>query len=186
MDEDRLRRIAHELSNRVKTPSPKVILKESSSPVTSSTGWLGAGKITMPSGYMDLSPPDGEIEAVLAHELVHIRERHQLETLPLLAFPSLLLTALFWVLTSSSIIFVPLFGLISLVLLCPILLPIIMRHWERRADEGAARLTDPNALIQALERLEPHQTFWGRILHRSVEKRVAHLNKRFGAAPQTK
>ncbi len=196
-DEDRLRRIIHELSSRVNIPSPKVVLKESNSRRVTSIGWWGAGKIIVSSGFMNLSHTDREIEGVLAHELVHIRERHQ-DKLAAFLFLIALVRPLVTFGGSSTFSWMVSDSLLELSWLDAILIGsilsftmVFMRHCERRADEGAARFTDPTFLIQALERLESHsespQTFWGRIkglwariTHRTVEERIAHLKRRSG------
>jgi Zn-dependent protease with chaperone function len=101
---------------------------------------LGGGVVFLTDRLLELLEPV-EVEAVVAHELTHVRRRHTLK----LALVSLLLPLL-------STLF-PAFGLVFLVLLF-LALFALLRRFELEADRGAALAMGSGAfLASALAKL---------------------------------
>ena len=96
-------------------------------------------------------------EAVLAHELAHIKRQHNSKTL-------LLLLALFfisYVFAAQFAAFPNLIGIIMGVLafltLVVFVLPLVSRSMEYEADALASKVVGPAAMISALETLVPNE-----------------------------
>lgn len=107
-----------------------------------------------------------EIEAVIAHELAHLSERHssvmtflQGMAMPLVVPVALLVGTLRFLLPgkcSFRLCFVNAYSLCSMVLfpLTGALIALVSRHWEYRADVIAARLVGTHRYISTLSCLQ--------------------------------
>ena len=130
-----------------------------------------------------------EVEAVMAHELTHLKRGHPFLLVLTLAFtwvvvailPSVIPFAVSWPLAVALALpaGIVLFGLVS-------------RRFEREADAGAVALTgDAEALITGLARLTRLNTMpmdWGRVnesllTHPSTRRRAQVIGARAGMSP---
>jgi len=103
-----------------------------------------------------------EIEAVIAHELAHLSERHssvmtflQGMAMPLVVPAALLASSMISLLYGTGrfrVYLVHAYSLFNLSLfpLTSVLIAIVSRHWEYRADAIAASLVGPDRYIAAL------------------------------------
>ncbi|MES1241113.1 MAG: M48 family metalloprotease [Acidobacteriota bacterium] len=127
-----------------------------------------------------------ELEAVVAHEIGHLRRRHTL------AIPAAFLAIYFGWLYASSFLddVLETVDPLPLLLLCGLLpLRFLLRRFERSADAQAAGLTnDPEAMISALGKLARlsllplRWTWWEDTTstHPSMLRRGEALARRFG------
>lgn len=155
------------LSDRAGLPNPKLYIVPSKSPNAFATGRdPNHAAIALTEGIIDLLPAD-ELDAVIAHELTHVRNRDTLTQ----AVASTLagsLTYLGRILTLGALYF-PVarvgrrgsnpIAILFLLLVGPLsaglLRMAISRTREYAADAGAAEITqNPLALVRALEKLE--------------------------------
>ncbi|MEL7142385.1 MAG: M48 family metalloprotease [Cyanobacteria bacterium J06643_4] len=155
------------LCDRANLPNPKLYIVPSKSPNAFATGRDPEhAAIALTEGIIDLLPPD-ELDAVIAHELTHVRNRDTL----IQAVASTLsssLTYLGRILTIGALYFPvarlgkrgnsPL-AILFLLIIGPfsagLLRMAISRTREFAADQGAAEITkNPLALVRALEKLE--------------------------------
>lgn len=155
------------LCDRANLPNPKLYIVPSKSPNAFATGRDPEhAAIALTEGIIDLLPPD-ELDAVIAHELTHVRNRDTL----IQAVASTLsssLTYLGRILTIGALYFPvarlgkrgnsPL-AILFLLIIGPfsagLLRMAISRTREFAADQGAAEITEnPLALVRALEKLE--------------------------------
>jgi len=167
-----LYRAVQRLSQAGNLPMPKIYVFDSDQPNAFATGRnVNHAAVAASRGLLEMMPQN-ELEAVLAHELSHIKHRDMLISTmaAVMAGAIMMLGRMAW--------FAELFaggrrsdndrggGLASLVLI--VLAPLaafviqmaISRSREFAADEGSAALTgDPSALKKALERI-----------HRTVEE----------------
>ncbi len=155
------------LCDRASLPSPKLYIVPSKSPNAFATGRDPEhAAIALTEGIIDLLPAD-ELDAVIAHELTHVRNRDTL----IQAVAGTLsgsLTYLGRILTIGALYFPvarlgkrsnsPL-AILFLLIVGPfsagLLQMAISRTREFAADAGAAEITEnPLALVRALEKLE--------------------------------
>ncbi len=155
------------LSDRAGLPNPKLYIVPSKSPNAFATGRdPNHAAIALTEGIIELLPAD-ELDAVIAHELTHVRNRDTLTQ----AVASTLagsLTYLGRILTLGALYF-PVarvgrrgsnpIAILFLLLVGPLsaglLRMAISRTREYAADAGAAEITqNPLALVRALEKLE--------------------------------
>ena len=155
------------LSDRAGLPNPKLYIVPSKSPNAFATGRdPNHAAIALTEGIIELLPAD-ELDAVIAHELTHVRNRDTLTQ----AVASTLagsLTYLGRILTLGALYF-PVarvgrrgnspIAILFLLLVGPftagLLRMAISRTREYAADAGAAEITNnPLALVRALETLE--------------------------------
>lgn len=155
------------LCDRANLPSPKLYIVPSDSPNAFATGRDPEhAAIALTKGIIDLLPPD-ELDAVIAHELTHVRNRDTL-TQAVAGTLSGSLTYLGRILTIGALYFPvarigrrgnnPL-AILFLLVIGPfsagLLRMAISRTREYAADEGAAEITgNPLALVRALQKLE--------------------------------
>ena len=155
------------LSDRAGVPSPKFFIVPSKSPNAFATGRdPNHATIALTQGIIDLLPPD-ELDAVVAHELTHVRNRDTL-TQAVAGTLASSLTYVGRILTFGALYFPvaqvgkrgnnPL-AILFLLVIGPfsagLLRMAISRTREYAADEGAAKITgNPMALVRALEKLE--------------------------------
>lgn len=156
-----------QLSDRAGVPNPKFYIVPSKSPNAFATGRdPNHAAIALTEGIIDLLPPD-ELDAVVAHELTHVRNRDTL-TQAVAGTLASSLTYVGRILTFGALYFPvarigkrgsnPL-AILFLLIVGPfsagLLRMAISRTREYAADEGAAEITgNPMALIRALEKLE--------------------------------
>jgi Zn-dependent protease with chaperone function len=181
---DRVRRIVEVLSERVEIPTPVLVFTKSRSPVAvRATDLWGRGKIRVSAGFLELAPPDEEKEGIMAHELIHIQRHHTLRGLVAYCLVVILGFSIIvgFVLTSNDLTGTLTFGLY--VGLAFTSLVLLSRRYEYEADAGAREATTPMSLIRGLELLEPYQTWWGRITHPSVERRIWRLGRPYRDLP---
>lgn len=129
-----------------------------------------------------------EIEAVIAHELAHLSERHstvmtflQGMAMPLVVPAALLvgsMISLLYGVRGFRVYFVNAYSLFSLSLfpLTSILIALVSRHWEYRADAIAAQLVGSDRYIAALRCL--HGMFFQHPDLLSMTVMAAHENRR--------
>ena len=156
------------LCDRASLPNPKLYIIPSKSPNAFATGRdPNHAAIALTQGIIDLLSPD-ELDAVIAHELTHVRNRDTL-TQAVAGTLAGSLTYLGRILTLGALYF-PVsrslgrrgnnpFVILFLLVLAPfgagLLRMAVSRTREYAADEGAAELTkNPLALVTALEKLE--------------------------------
>jgi heat shock protein HtpX len=155
------------LCDRANLPSPKLYIVPSDSPNAFATGRDPEhAAIALTKGIIELLPPD-ELDAVIAHELTHVRNRDTL-TQAVAGTLSGSLTYLGRILTIGALYFPvarigrrgnsPL-AILFLLIIGPfsagLLRMAISRTREYAADEGAAEITgNPLALVRALQKLE--------------------------------
>lgn len=155
------------LCDRANLPSPKLYIVPSESPNAFATGRDPEhAAIALTKGIIDLLPAD-ELDAVIAHELTHVRNRDTL-TQAVAGTLSGSLTYLGRILTIGALYFPvarvgrrgnnPL-AILFLLVIGPfsagLLRMAISRTREYAADEGAAEITgNPLALVRALTKLE--------------------------------
>ncbi|MEL6938863.1 MAG: M48 family metalloprotease [Cyanobacteria bacterium J06598_1] len=155
------------LCDRAELPNPKLYIVPSKSPNAFATGRDPEhAAIALTEGIIDLLPPD-ELDAVVAHELTHVRNRDTL-TQAVAGTLAGSLTYLGRILTIGALYFPvarigkrgssPL-AILFLLIVGPfsagLIKMAISRTREYAADEGAAEITgNPLALVRALEKLE--------------------------------
>ncbi len=155
------------MCDRAELPNPKLYIVPSKSPNAFATGRDPQhAAIALTEGIIDLLPAD-ELDAVIAHELTHVRNRDTL-TQAVAGTLSGSLTYLGRILTIGALYF-PVarlgrrgnnpFAILFLLVIGPfsagLLRMAISRTREYAADEGAAEITgNPLALVRALEKLE--------------------------------
>ncbi|MBD0334848.1 MAG: M48 family metalloprotease [Cyanobacteria bacterium Co-bin13] len=155
------------LSDRAGIPAPQVYIVRNESPNAFATGRdPNHAAVAVTQGILDLLTPE-ELEGVLAHELVHVRNRDTL-TQAVAGTIAGALTFLGRILTFGSLYFPvsrndrrggnPL-AILFLIILAPLSATLIQmaisRTREFAADAGAAEITQhPLALASALEKLE--------------------------------
>lgn len=155
------------LSDRANLPKPKLYIIPSKSPNAFATGRDPEhSAIALTQGLIDILTPE-ELDAVIAHELTHVRNRDTL-TQAVAGTLSGAITYLGRILTFGALFF-PLARMgrrgnnpitfLFLLLIAPLsaglLTMAISRTREFAADEGAAEITgNPLALVSALEKLE--------------------------------
>lgn len=155
------------LSDRAGIPTPAVYLVPSESPNAFATGRdPNHAAIALTEGIIKLLPPD-ELDAVIAHELTHVRNRDTL-TQAVAGTLAGSLTYLGRILTLGALYFpvsragrrgnnpiAILFLLVVAPLAAGLIQMAISRTREYAADAGAAEITqNPLALVRALETLE--------------------------------
>lgn len=156
-----------QLSDRAGVPNPTLYIVPSKSPNAFATGRDPEhAAIALTKGIIDLLTPD-ELDAVIAHELTHVRNRDTL-TQAVAGTLAGSLTYLGRILTLGALYFPiarigrrgsnPL-AILFLLIIGPfsagLLRMAISRTREYAADEGAAEITGkPLALVRALEKLE--------------------------------
>lgn len=156
------------LSDRANIPTPTLYLVPSESPNAFATGRdPNHAAIALTKGIIDLLPDD-ELDAVIAHELTHVRNRDTL-TQAVAGTLAGSLTFLGRILTLGALYF-PMaraggrrgnnpIAILFLLVIAPfaagLLRMAISRTREFAADAGAAEITgNPLALVRALETLE--------------------------------
>lgn len=155
------------LSDRAGVPNPTLYIVPSESPNAFATGRdPNHAAIALTEGIIELLPPD-ELDAVIAHELTHVRNRDTL-TQAVAGTLAGSLTYLGRILTLGALYFpvarvgrrgnnpiAILFLLVIGPLSAGLLRMAISRTREYAADAGAAEITEnPLALVRALETLE--------------------------------
>jgi heat shock protein HtpX len=155
------------LCDRAELPVPAIYVVPSESPNAFATGRdPNHAAIALTEGIINLLPPD-ELDAVVAHELTHVRNRDTL-TQAVAGTLAGSLTYLGRILTFGALYFpvsragrrgnspiAILFLLVVAPLAAGLLRMAISRTREYAADAGAAEITqNPLALVRALERLE--------------------------------
>jgi heat shock protein HtpX len=155
------------LCDRAEIPMPAIYVVPSESPNAFATGRdPNHAAIALTEGIINLLPPD-ELDAVVAHELTHVRNRDTL-TQAVAGTLAGSLTYLGRILTFGALYFpvaragrrgnnpiAILFLLVLAPLAAGLLRMAISRTREYAADAGAAEITqNPLALVRALERLE--------------------------------
>ncbi len=163
-DAPRLGRIVRDLAPRFGLQHPRLAIVPTQTPNAFATGRDAEHAVVAATEGALRLLNDRELTGVLAHELAHIKDRDIL----VMTFAATLAGAISYV--SQWVIFSSLFGGSNrgsgngwLVLVAAITAPIaamliqlgISRARESRADEvGARTIRDPNALADALEKLE--------------------------------
>ncbi len=146
------------LATRARLPPPRLAIIESDAPNLFSVGRSpGRAVVALTTGLLD-TVSDEELEALLAHELVHIRDRDLITATLAAALAAPAGGAAGHLMRSSDRELYPLM-LTALVLVAPLFVLLLHlstpRGRERRADEAAAQMTNNGrALAQALEKLE--------------------------------
>jgi Zn-dependent protease with chaperone function len=118
-----------------------------------------------------------EQKALAAHELTHLQKHHGPKSL---AIPFLLFV-MFFVFMSFLQLSSPLFVILVLFVAPCITLIIVKRHYEFKADIGAAIFTDPRLTISFLSKLLNHleKKDLDTIFHPSLEQRINNVHKAF-------
>ncbi len=164
-------------------PTSLRLLRSSRRPLA--TAFAASGNSICISASLVENLPKPELDAIAAHELAHLRYKHNLLMLPALLAPPFVFIALF-----SAIPWPPLQRYAHFLALPPgiCLAVAFSRYFERKADRLAASLIpEPAALIRALARvtalnLLPTQwSGWDAKLfsHPSVAERAAHIASTF-------
>jgi heat shock protein HtpX len=161
-----LHQMVQRLTNRAGMPMPAIYLIPGSSPNAFATGRdPDHAAVAVTQGILEMLPGD-ELEAVIAHELSHIRNRDTLTQ----AVAATIASTISWAAQSLQYAMMwsggrddergpnPLVMMVTIVV-APLAATVIQlgisRTREFAADEGAARLTgDARALSRALARLD--------------------------------
>ncbi len=135
--------------------------------------------VIMISDHLEKILNDGEIAAVFAHELGHIKHRH-FEKIIITGLVSPLILLNFYciyILFEIQEILGPITEILLLIMLgflalgVPIIvLPWASRRWETEADIYAANLVSPETLVSALQKMVDHDMVVG-----SISKRAEFL-----------
>jgi heat shock protein HtpX len=159
-----LHRMVEGLCNQAGLPKPKIAIMQSPVPNAFATGkGPHSAVVAVTDSILRLLSPK-ELEAVLAHELSHVRNRDML-TLTLASFISMIAAILM-----QSFLFSGLFGgrgrdgetpwiivgIVSIVVyfVSNLLIMALSRYREYAADRGSALITrNPQALISALAKI---------------------------------
>jgi heat shock protein HtpX len=162
----RLHQMVKQLSDRANLPMPAVYIVRSNAANAFATGRDPEhAAVAVTQGIMNILPED-ELEAVIAHELSHIRNRDTLTQAVAatiagaISFLAQMVSYSLWFGGASRDENNPNpFGLLLTIILAPIAASVIQlaisRTREFEADAGSARLTgNPLALARALQRLE--------------------------------
>lgn len=158
----RVYRLLRRLSQSADLPVPKVYIINSQTPNAFATGRSpGSAAVALTTGIADLLD-DSELEAVLAHELAHIKNRDTLiNTMAAVIAGAIgyLAYSLRWFGGGrdrrDSNLLVAILASIFVPLVATIIRMAISRTQEFRADKNGAEISHkPHALASALEKLE--------------------------------
>ncbi len=148
-EDPQLRTTADRIASRLRLPPPKLSLIDDGFPRSCVVGrGPRSATLVVSTGLLAALPPD-ELEALVAHELAHVRARDVLtQTYAVLLASTLLETSRIggWLARSLLYVLAPLASAFVHVLLSP--------KRELRADAAAARVSDGGALAAALLRLD--------------------------------
>lgn len=165
-DNPRLHRIVEGLAKKAGIPKPKVYMINQESPNAFATGrGPGHAAVAVTKGIMRILP-DNEIEAVLAHEIAHIKNRDILIS----SIAATIAGAISWLASMSRYALIfggsrddrrggnNLIGLLFMMILAPIIAMVIKlaisRTREYGADYTGAMISgNPEALASALEKI---------------------------------
>jgi hypothetical protein len=123
-----------------------------------------------------------ELTGVIAHELIHIKERHFLkEFLILLMLNLSLLIAMIYILLESNLNMNPYYVIAILVALMIIISLVVYifsgRIMERRADFGAAEMVGKKPIIKALEKVRNWKEIKIDPTHENINIRIEKLKR---------
>ncbi|ELZ11356.1 heat shock protein HtpX [Natrinema thermotolerans DSM 11552] len=139
------------LAKQVDLPAPTVRLGVSSTPTAATVGYrAGSSTIVVSKGLLE-AVDDRELDAVLAHELAHAKNRDA-AVLTALSVPAASAAALIERYDFHPFVAVPC-GMVILLVRWSV--AVVTRYREYVADRGAVAITgDPAALASALEKLD--------------------------------
>ncbi|MBI5083924.1 MAG: M48 family metalloprotease [Acidobacteria bacterium] len=184
LDSGQLRDRIFELAAKARTPLKRVLIIRSSNGPVMNAAATSASTILLAEDLIR-SMPRAELDAVVAHELGHLRHRH----VPLVLLANIVPLLLFgWL---ASLVQIPFIALnYILVGLPPAILTgaFLSRRIERAADKAAsATVEDPEVAIRMLARLTQlnllpsRWTGWDVTVmsHPSLEQRAAEIARQF-------
>jgi heat shock protein HtpX len=167
-EEPRLYAMVKRLANEAGLPMPRIAIMPSSVPNAFATGRSQRHAIVAVTQALRSTLTDKELEAVLAHELAHVKNRDMLTMTIgsfLVSVAAVIINNAFIIALVSNdrnnennggiIVFViAMIVVISVYILGTLVTMTISRYREFAADRGSAYITrDPDALIRALKKI---------------------------------
>ncbi len=148
---------ADRLSSEMGIAKPDLYLAEMGTPNAFAVGRRGSSAVVLSESLLELLHAD-EWEAVLAHELAHVRNRDSVVMVLGQSIAAIVSTVVFWVVALADDSFVAVVvgwlvsGIVNVIIMAIVM--VVSRHREYVADSVAAEHTNETALAEALAKIE--------------------------------